>query len=262
MGKTSELQLLLDKYIDDVSKHKLQASQRAIVGTKTMSYVQFVAVMQQFLPNISCLSVENCKYIKMLSNDLNKHEYITYSTYKEYPITIRQLVDKTEIVAVCMRQLVDALVCVSGEPLFVPIMAERVLYERRLHQMTLVFDTKRNYVFLHDPNGKSLFNDNITYILLHSYVGLVNAVLEEYGMKRFEYISHDFPYVNIRLCRLWMTILKGNCVVASIVFIILFQNIQDLPYITKVLHMSTRKEYDHIYTAFYNKIEYLLGLLT
>jgi hypothetical protein len=175
---------------------------------------------------------------------------------------IRQLPDATELTGVSPVQLVDALVCVpKGRPLFAPLMGERVLYDRRLHQMTLVFDTKTNSVFLHDPNGRSLFNDDNTHILLGKYIELVNGVLVEYGLKRYEYVTYHLPNINMPLNRLWITVLVGNCVVASIVFMIMYNDLQDMSYITRVFEMSKRKEHDKLYTAFYNKIEQLLGLI-
>jgi hypothetical protein len=122
-----------------------------------------------------------------------------------------------------------------------------------------------NIVFLHDPNGKSLFNDDNTHILLQTYTELINTVLVEYGMDSFRYITYDFPNINRTVSRLWLTLVVGNCVVASIVFMILYhelQSLQEYQDVTTLLKMSNKKDYDRLYTAFYNKIERYIGLIT
>jgi hypothetical protein len=255
------LQFWMDKYIHDVSKHKL-ASERAIATTKSLSYIQLVAVMQQFVPDISCLCVKDCKYVKLSSNALGKIEHVDGSRYKDYPITFTQVHDGTTMIATSPVQLCDALVCFSYEsPFYVPIMSERCLCDKTLHQMTLVFDTKQNFVFLHDPNGRSLHNDYNTDKLLGSYIDLVNRVLVEYGKHCFKYVKYNLPNTNLSLNRIWITVLSGNCVVASMAFMILFHDLQDMGCIKSIFEMSKKKEYDRLYTALYNKIEVFQRLL-
>jgi hypothetical protein len=254
MGKSTDLHLLMNRYVCDVSKHILFTSKRTVGAIKTLSYNQFVAVLQQFVPTIYCVSVDECKFIKLSCSDLNKIEYIHCSNYKGFPLTIKQHNDETELAGIYPKQLFDALVCVpKGKCLFVPIIAEHQV--RRLHQMTLVFDTNNNVVFLHDPNGRSLFNTDNCHILLQTYIEMLNAFIDEHNVAKVTYIIHEFNNINVPLRRLWMNRVTGNCVVASILFMILYDDVEDITVVSYILNKSKRKDYDAIYTALYNKIK-------
>jgi hypothetical protein len=249
----------MNKYVCDVSTNTLFASKETICAIKTLSYNKFVAVLQQFVPGINCISVEQCKFIKLLCSNLNNIQYIDCSNYKGFPLTIKQHNDETELAGIYPKQLFDALVCVpKGKCLFVPIIAEHE--EKRLHQMTLVFDTKNKEVFLHDPNGRSLFNSDNCHILLQSYIEMLNAVIDEHNVPKVKYVICEFNNINVPLRRLWMNRLTGNCVVASMLFMILLVDLEDVLVVIYILEKSKRKDYDAVYTALYNKIQNHLQL--
>ena len=156
----------------------------------------------------------------------------------------------------------DNLVCLnSNQIVFVPIIGEYITYDRKLHQMTLVFDTNKNTVFLHDPNSKSLFNDSTTLELLQEYINTLNTILNEYGMSPYIFTIYDFDNMNVCLNFLFADSIKGNCVVASIVFMILYQNIQDASYIEVILKHTSKKEYKTIYIGMYNKLQEYITLI-
>lgn len=260
MERSAEIQLVLQQYTQDVSKNKLSANQQTIVAIKTLNYHQYVAVLQQFIPNICCVSVEEGKFIKMSCSNLKETECIAHSNYKCYPLTIKQNIETSELIGICPKQLFDTLVCVpKGKPLYVPVIAEHDT--KRLHQMTLVVDTKINVAFLHDPNGRSIFNTDNTHILFQTYIESLNTVIDEYNAHKVSYVIHDFVNTNVSLTISWTSKITGNCVVASILFMILYNNVQNVADVISMVDKLKKKDYTAIYTPLYNKIKQYLALL-
>lgn len=258
-----EPRILLENYVQGVSKTRLHISSHAIDTLKTLDYHAFVAVVQQFEPDLCCsVSVDN--YIQLSTTDTTCVREVKQSNYKEYPVTIKQIShDITELIAASPMEIIDTLICIPQDGvLFVPVVAEFVARDfgspRRLHEMTLVFDTQNNMIFLHDPNGRSLFNDNNTHILLRKYVELLNNHMTEYGLIPFTYDVFEFCNMNTTVNHFFSKSVVGNCVIASIVFMLLYHRVRD----TSVLKSNSynHKDFTCIYTAFYNKIETYLTL--
>lgn len=251
-----KLRTLLDNYIQDVSKTRLHISSHAIDVLKTIDYHAFVAVVQQFEPELCCCVSVN-EYIQLSTSDKMSIREVKQSNYKDYPVTIKQVSqNNTELIAASPMQIMDTLICIPQDGvLFAPVIAES-MSPRRLHEMTLVFDTQNNTIFLHDPNGRSLFNDNNTHALLRSYVELLNSSMVEYGLVPFTYDVCEFCNMNMQVHHFFGKSVVGNCVIASIVFMLLYHKVQDV----SVLKSGNKKDYTCLYTAFYNKIETYLTL--
>jgi hypothetical protein len=253
---------LLDKYIVNVSKSKVKASNDTIIQTKSLDYHQLVYVLHQFNPDMVLVQADNCEYITISSNnDYNTNSGITY---KKYPIHIKQQLNVTELIAISPSQMFDTIVCFNDKKtIFVPVIGERVglsYSERRLHAMTLVFDTIKHIVFLHDPNSRSLFNNNETMILLKEYIERFNTILQDYGMPCYTFKKYEFDFMNINIKFFFENDITGNCVVASIAFMILYHSIQDASYIEHLLQNTKKDEYKKVYVAIYNKLHEYLGM--
>ena len=255
---------ILENYIEGVSKSKLHISSRAIDALKTLDYHHFVTVIQQFEPELCCVCVED--YIQLSTTDIMK--VVERSNYKDYPITIKQVSqDTTELIAMSPMNVMDTLICLPPDSvLFAPVVAEFIPHDfrspRRLHEMTLVFDTKTSIIFLHDPNGRSLFNDEKTHTLLRSYTEILNCVLAEYDLVPFTYDMYEFCNMNTKINHFFSKSVTGNCVIASIVFMLLYHKVRDATILTPNNNnkISEKKDYTCLYTAFYNKIEEYLSL--
>jgi hypothetical protein len=262
LQRCMNLRGILENYIQGVSKSKLHISSRAIDALKTLDYHHFVTVIQQFEPELCCVCVED--YIQLSSTDIMK--VVERSNYKDYPVTIKQVSqDTTELIAMSPMNVMDTLICLPPDSvLFAPVVAEFVARDsmRRLHEMTLVFDTQNNVVFLHDPNGRSLFNDNNTHTLLRNYTEILNCVLVEYGLVPFTYDVYAFSNMNTKVNHFFSKSVTGNCVIASIVFMLLYHKVRDATILTPNNNnkINEKKDYTCLYTAFYNKIEEYLTL--
>jgi hypothetical protein len=251
---------VLDKYVYDVSKSKVKASNETIIQTKSLDYHQLVYVLHQFVPDVILLQCDNCEYITISSNNNDTHSNITY---KNYPFHIKQQLNGTELIAISPSQMFDTIVCISDKNIiFVPMIGERIglSNDRKLHQMTLVFDTIKHIVFLHDPNSRSLFNNDETMLLLQNYVATFNTILRDYGMPSYTFKRYDFDFMNININFMFHSDITGNCVVASIVFMILYHNIQDTLYIEDLLKTTKKDEYKKVYVAIYNKLHQYIEL--
>lgn len=252
---------LLEDYVQGVSKSKLHISNRAVEALKTLDYHAFVAVVQQFEPALCCAHVDN--YLMLSTTDTTSIREVKHSNYKDYPVTIKQVSqDVTELIAQSPMNIMDTLICIpQNGVLFAPVVAEFVAHDyrsqRRLHEMTLVFDTHTNIIFLHDPNGRSLFNDKNTHTLLRRYVEILNNTMAEYGLVPFTYDMCEFCNMNIHVNHFFSKSVVGNCVIASIVFMLLYHKVRDATIFHKKL---SNKDYTCLYTAFYNKIEAYLSL--
>jgi hypothetical protein len=256
------LQCLLDGYIYDMSKNKVKASNKTILEMKSLNYHKFMYVLHQFVPDIRVTPCNKSYHIMMSSNG---DSYLCSSaTYNNYPIHIRKHKDTTELIGVSPLEMFDNVICCTkNKPMFVPIIAELVdtmYHTRRLHQMTLVFDTKQHCVFLHDPNSMSLFNNNETLLLIHRYIEILNIILIKHGIDRFIFRQYYFDFMNIDIKFLFNKNITGNSMVASIVFMILYNNLQDVSYIELLLQTTKRYEYKKVYVALYNKIQEFLKL--
>lgn len=256
------LHLLLESYIRNVSKHKLSTNNETITQIKSLDYDQLTFVINQLEKDIVFISTRESSYTTLSTNIVH---YNSNESYKNYPVHIKQHLDKTELIAITPHELCDAIICIQNRnTMFLPIIAERVgskYNERRLHAMTLVFDTNKNVVFLHDPNSRSLFNNDDTIQLLQEYIQSVNSILQDYGMFCFTFQQYDFDYMNVNLDFLFQNSIKGNCVVASIVFMILYHNIQEPSYIENILLDTKKDEYRKIYIGFYNTLHDYVKLI-
>ena len=259
----SHLHSLLQSYICDVSISKLKVNDETITQIKSLDYNQFIFVIKQFEQDIALVPNDTHEYITLSTDETNNIH--SYETYKHYPIHIKQYLDKTELNIITPYELFDTTVCVKeGKPLFIPIIAERVgtqYNERRLHAMTLVFDTQKHIVFLHDPNSRSLFNNNDTISLLKKYIEIFNNILQNYGMFPYTFKRYDFDYMNININFIFQDSIQGNCVVASIAFMLLYNNIQEASCIENMLLMTTKDDYKAVYIGLYNKLQEYLELL-
>lgn len=256
----NSLYSLSQSYIGDVSKNKLKVSNEVITQIKSLNYDQFIFVIKQFQQEIEIACNDKQEYTVFSTKETDYTK--SYETYKHYPIHIKQYLDTTELIAITAYDLSDRIICVKdNKPLFIPVIAERVsskYTERRLHAMTLVFDTEKHNVFLHDPNSRSLFNNTETISLLKTYVENINNILKNYGMCSYTFICYEFDNMNINIDFIFHNNVHGNCVVASILFMILYDNIQEVSYIESVLLMSKKDDYKTVYIGLYNKIqEYL-----
>lgn len=253
-----KLGTLLENYIKDVSKTRLHISTHAIDALKTLDYHAFVAVVQQFEPKLHCISIDD--YIQLSTTDITCIKEVKHSNYKDYPVTIKQVSQNTtELIAASPMSVMDTLICIPQDGvLFAPVVAEFIARDsmRRLHEMTLVFDTQNKIIFLHDPNGRSLFNDNNTHSLLRNYTEILNSLLAEYNLVPFTYSVYEFSNMNTKVNHFFSKSVTGNCVIASIVFMLLYHKVRD----TSILESSNHKDYTCLYTAFYNKIEEYLTL--
>ncbi len=257
------LHSLLQSYICDVSKSKLKVNNETITQIKSLDYNQFIFVIKQFEQDIALVSNDKHEYTTLSTDETNNIH--SCETYKHYPIHIKQYLDKTELNILTPYELFDIMICVKeNKPLFIPIIAERIASkynERRLHAMTLVFDTDKHIVFLHDPNSRSLFNNNDTMLLIKRYVEHFNYILQDYGMSPYTFIQYDFDYMNIDIDFIFNNSIKGNCVVASVAFMLLYNTIQEASCITNILLMTTKDDYKTLYIGLYNKLQEYLELL-
>jgi hypothetical protein len=244
-------------YIYNVSKTKLTISNEKITELKSLHYYKFIALINQFLPDILCLSLKDCKYITLGAND----NIEPFNNYKDYPICIKKDVNGTQLMGIQPMMFFDNLVCLNNKIVFVPIIGEYITYDIRLHQMTLIFDINQHLVFLHDPNSKSLFNDDTTMTLLQEYITILNTILQDYGMSSYTFVRYEFDNMNINIKFLFADSIKGNCVIASMVFMILYHNIQDASYIEMLLQQTNKEEYKQVYIGMYNKLQEYLELI-
>jgi hypothetical protein len=168
----------------------------------------------------------------------------------------------TKLVAIDQIMLFDNFVCSNDNQIvFVPVIGEYITYDRKLHQMTLVFDMNKHLVFLHDPNSRSLFNDDTTLSLLQEYIHILNTILQDYGMTPYTFHMYQFDNMNVNLNFIFTDSIKGNCVVASMVFMILYQHIQDASYIEMLLQQTNKEEYKKVYIGMYNKLQQFIDLI-
>lgn len=238
------LSSLLDMHIYDVSKTRIKLSNETINYIKSLHYNQFITLINQFIPDMNCLSVKD------------------YNNYKGYPLCIRKDVNGTTLTGIEPTAMFDNIVCLNNKIVFVPIIGEYITYDRRLHQMTLVFNANNNTVFLHDPNSKSMFNDSTTLKLLQDYIHTLNTILNEYGMPSYTFHNYEFSNMNININFMFADSIKGNCVVASIVFMILYQEVQDASCIEMILQQTNKDEYKKVYISMYNKLQEYITLFT
>lgn len=257
MSYKHNLSSLLQRYIYDVSLSKLTLSNETINFIKSLHYHQFIALINQFLPEIICLSVKDCKYISISSNNNIQSANI----YKDYPVYIRKDVKGTHLTAIEPMMLFDNIIWLNDKIVFVPVIGEYITYDRRLHQMTLVFDMNKHLVFLHDPNNKSLFNDIDTLDLLQEYINCLNNILYDYNLSSYTFTIYNFDNMNININFLFADNVKGNCVVASMVFMILYHNIEDPSYIEMILQKTIKEEYKRVYIGIYNKLNEYIELI-
>jgi hypothetical protein len=257
-----KLRDILENYVQGVSRSKLHINSHAIDALKTLDYHAFIAVIQQFESELCCVCVND--YIQLSTTDIMKA--VKHSNYKDYPVTIKQVSqDITELIAASPMSIMDTLICLPTDGvLFAPVVAESISRDcrspRRLHEMTLVFDTQNNSVFLHDPNGRSLFNDEKTHTLLRSYVDALNRLLAEYGLVPFKYDVYEFCNMNTKVKHIFSKSVTGNCVIASMVFMLLYHQVRDASILKSDNHTIGNKDYTPLYTAFYNKIDEYLTL--
>lgn len=256
MSYQHNLSSLLSMYIYDVSNTRLKINHELITDIKSLHYHKFISIINQFIPDISFICIKDCKYITLSSTSDTKQS----TNYKDYPICIVKDISGTHITAIEPALFIDNLVCLNNNIVFVPVIGEYVTNDIRLHQMTLVFDINKHKVFLHDPNSKSLFNDNSTMILLQEYIHNLNNILNDYGIPSYTFSLYEFDNMNIDL-NFWFTnSLTGNCVVASMVFIILYYNSQDASQIELLLQQTNKKEYKNVYIGMYNKLQEYMDL--
>lgn len=255
MHNQHSLSSLVEMHIDDVSKTKIH-NDTIITQIKSLNYHTFTTLINQFIPDILCISTKGCRYISIGSqNDA--------SIYKDYPINITKNINTTQITAIDPMILFDNIVCLNNQQIvFVPIIGEYITYDRKLHQMTLIFDINKHSVFLHDPNSRSLFNDDITIILLQEYVNSLNIILHEYGMSSYTFKTYVFDNMNVNVNFWFAGSIKGNCVVASMVFMMLYQKIQNAVHIETILQQTDKEEYKTIYIGMYNKLQEYIYLIT
>lgn len=252
------LSSLLDMHISDVSKNKLNVSNATMIQIKSLDYHTLLALINQFSPNICCLSIRDVKYITLSSETNIDSSY----NYKNYPICIKKDIHSTQITAIEPVLLFDNLVCLDNKQIvFVPIIGEYITCDRKLHQMTLIFDLDKHVVFLHDPNSKSLFNDSTTITLLQEYIHTFNTILQDYAMPSYRFYQYDFDNMNVNINFVFADSIKGNCVIASMVFMILYQDIRDASYIEMLLQHTTKDEYKKIYLGMYNKLQEYIKLI-
>jgi hypothetical protein len=240
---------MLDKSTTGVKFHSSLQNRHYIESVKQMDYDEFVATLQCIAHDISFLNTS--EYIQFTENQLNFEQYYISMDCEEYPIVIGAVEDMYHFKGVSPLQLVVSLTEISTQTsLFIPIVIESFIDNEYSHQMTFIIDTITHVMFIHDPNGSSRYSDERVHNLFKHYVDSINTVLLEYGMVKYEYIIPPPTRMNFEL----KYIGGHNCVLASMTYIILYNQLSNVNLVDEILQNVTHSEYLNVYTSLLNTL--------
>lgn len=226
-----------------------------------MDYSDWTRIINSLQPDVVCHSAR--EFVMFYESEPDEDTYIPCDDADEYPITIKAAKGKgkqsVHVKAVSPLCLYESIMSHKTAALLLPIVVEAFDEGNDMwHQMTFVIDITNKIMFIHDPNGKSRYSGHRVHSLFEHYVSKINSVAAFYGHTPYTYIMHSFPNMNHEL-----RVVGGhNCVIASIVFIIVYSSgdCRRLQDVHTTLQTITKGELQKIYIALYNKIGSLLAL--
>ena len=247
--------LLMDKGARLIDRHYLKT-------VKRMEYNEMVDVVHALDYGIQCImSNEYVEFSEYNCNNENGNE--NYYTEKEndegeYPIVIKESKTNKALIFKAISEIELVKTIVSNDKttvIFLPIVVEAFSENDMWHQMTFVIDLENSKMFFYDPNGiNSRYCKERIHNLFEHYASLVNTSFECYGKNHCEYIRHQFYGINQEL--------KGigghHCVIATTMFIILYNKLTNIVVIDAMLQKIQKVELRSIYIALYNSVGMLL----